>query len=129
MASSPTPERIRLTISVTPEVHAVFVRLSKASSIPIGRAMGEWLGDTLDAVEFTASKVEEARLAPRRVVQEIHAYSLGLADEMSSVLAGLREGPASARKAQPSRGPDSPPRPVIRGGKSTTRANGRGGKS
>lgn len=102
MTSTPIPERVRLTISVTSEVHAAFVRLSKASSISIGRAMGEWLGDTLEAVEFTAAKVEQARLAPRLVMREMHAYAKGLVDETEGVLASF------------------PPRPVIRGGKSPT---------
>lgn len=118
MTSTPTPERVRLTISVTPEVHAAFTRLSKASSIPIGRAMGEWLADTLEAVQFTAKKVEEARTAPRMVMREMHAYALGMADETQAVLQGLREGKQSASKAAPSRAAPFPPRPVIRGGKS-----------
>ncbi len=137
MASTPTPERIRLTISVTPEVHSAFVRLSKASSIPIGRAMGEWLGDTLDAVQFTASKVEEARAAPRMVIQEMHAYALGLADEMGAVLDGVRkagkqgEGATREKGRSPSRDAPSPslaalaPRPVIRGVKSPGKTRGK----
>lgn len=129
MTSTPTPARIRLTISVTPEVHAAFVRLSKASSIPIGRAMGEWLGDTLDAVQFTASKVEEARSAPRLVMQEMHAYAMGLADETSAVLQGLREGGAAREQGRsPSRAAPPPPRPVIRGGKSSGQEKKGGGK-
>ena len=118
MASTPSPDRVRLTISVTPEVHAAFTRLSKASSVPIGRAMGEWLADTLDAVEFTAKKVEEARTAPRVVMREIHAYALGLVDETQAVLQGLRSGVQRASKAEPPRAAPLPPRPVIRGGKS-----------
>ena len=135
MASTPTLERIRLTISVTPEVHAAFVRLSKASSIPIGRAMGEWLGDTLDAVQFTASKVEEARAAPRLVMQEMHAYAMGLADETGAVLKGLRAGKKGAvASSEKGRSPSIdasapisaalPPRPVIRGGKYTRKGHG-----
>ena len=127
MASTPTLDRIRLTISVTPEVHSAFARLSKASSIPIGRAMGEWLGDTLDAVQFTAAKVEEARSAPRLVMQEMHAYAMGLADETQTVLTGLREGKPRARKAEPSPAAPFPPRPVIRGGKSPTKGKTPGG--
>jgi hypothetical protein len=84
-------KNVRLTITVTPEVHAAFKRLSAASSTSIGRSMGEWLGDTLDAVQYTASMMEKARAAPKMVMQELHAYSLGLADETGSMLKKIRQ--------------------------------------
>ena len=73
MTSTPT-KNVRLTISVTPEVHATFQRLSNASGMSISRAMGEWLGDTLDAADFMATTVERARSAPKLVIQELQAY-------------------------------------------------------
>ena len=138
---SPTIEPVRLTITVTPEVHAAFRRLAGASGMSMGKAMGEWLGDTLEAVEFMAEKMEQARAAPRLVMQEMHAYALGLADETKQVLANVKEreraGRASAARARTG-GPHAPaaptaptpPRPVIRGGKSHQGKVGpRGGKS
>jgi len=83
---------IRLTISVTPEVHAGFERLAAASGMSMSKCMGEWLGDTLEAVEYTASMVEKARLAPKMVMREVHAYALGLADETGAILGSLRKG-------------------------------------
>ena len=139
--TSPTTEPVRLTITVTPEVHAAFRRLADASGMSMGKAMGEWLGDTLEAVEFMAEKMEQARAAPRLVMQEMHAYALGLADETKQVLANVKEreraGRASAARARTG-GPHAPaaptaptpPRPVIRGGKSHQGKVGpRGGKS
>lgn len=128
---SPTTEPVRLTITVTPEVHAAFRRLADASGMSMGKAMGEWLGDTLEAVEFMAEKMEQARAAPRLVMQEMHAYALGLADETKQVLEQVRK---RGQRAEPARGvaPASPmpPRPVIRGGKSHTgKTVPRGGKS
>ena len=138
---SPTTEPVRLTITVTPEVHAAFRRLADASGMSMGKAMGEWLGDTLEAVEFMDEKMEQARAAPRLVMQEMHAYALGLADETKQVLANVKEreraGRASAARARTG-GPHAPaaptaptpPRPVIRGGKSHQGKVGpRGGKS
>ena len=138
---SPTTEPVRLTITVTPEVHAAFRRLADASGMSMGKAMGEWLGDTLEAVEFMAEKMEQARAAPRLVMQEMHAYALGLADETKQVLANVKEreraGRTSAARARTG-GPHAPaaptaptpPRPVIRGGKSHQGKVGpRGGKS
>lgn len=93
MTSTPTPaaKNIRLTISVTPEVHAVFLRLSKNTNTSIGRAMGEWLGDTLDAAELMASTVEKARSAPALAIRELQAYTLGLQDELTDVMAVMRK--------------------------------------
>lgn len=84
------PKSIRLTITVTPEVHAAFDRLAKASGISMSRCMGEWMGDTLDAIEYTATLVEKARAAPKMVMKEVHAYALGLADETGAVLQSIR---------------------------------------
>lgn len=83
---------IRLTITVTPEVHAAFERLAAASGTSMSRCMGEWLGDTLEAVQYTATLVEKARQAPKLVMREVHAYALGLADETGAVLHAIRSG-------------------------------------
>ena len=135
---SPTSDPIRLSITVTPEVHAAFRRLADASGMSMGKAMGEWLGDTLEAVQFMAEKMEQARSAPRLVMQEMHAYALGITDQTQEVLAQVRkrerEGRRDASGARPSAhpAPADPiaPRPVIRGGKSHQGKVGpRGGKS
>ena len=125
MVSPPTPQ-VRLTISVTPEVHAVFTRLSKASGRSISRAMAEWLDDTLDAAEYMTQKVEEARTAPRKVAQQLHAYALGAAEMTGQFLEEVREkGRADrAERATSGRpGPLSPPSSNT-GGKGT--GNGKG---
>lgn len=83
---------IRLTITVTPEVHAAFERLSATSGMSMSRCMGEWLGDTLEAVQYTATLMEKARQAPKLVMREVHAYALGLADETGAVLQAIRSG-------------------------------------
>jgi len=93
---TPTPSKpIRLTIPVTPEVHAAFTRISEATGTPIGRSMGEWLGDTLDAAEHVATLMEEARKAPRLVAQQLHAYAHGLTDETGDLLNRIRKDPAT----------------------------------
>jgi hypothetical protein len=118
--TSPTTQNIRTTITITPEVHSTFQRLSKATGMSMSKALGEWLSDTLEAAEFMAEKVEQARAAPGIVMREMHAYALGLADETGSLLERVREKGRSesllARDAAAQNAP--PPRPVIRGGKS-----------
>lgn len=97
-STPPTPPNIRLTISVTPEVHATFQRMAKAANLSISKAMGEWLGDTLDAAQFMATKMEQARAAPKLVMAEMHAYALGLADETGQVIQQMRDKGSAERR-------------------------------
>lgn len=117
MTSPTTSEQVRFTITTTPEVHATFQRLAKANGHSLSRAVGDWLGDTIEAAEFMAQKVEEARAAPRKVMAELQAFSLGMADELggamdrmrsdkAAAVAGRAAGGASSRRA-----PGSPSRP------------------
>jgi hypothetical protein len=139
MASTPSPslppyrvhslERIRLTISVSPETHATFQRLAAAGSMSISRAMGDWLADTGDAAEFMAETMEKARAAPKIVMRELHSYALGLVDETGSVLQRMRAtGPTAggARSAPRPAGRSASPPPSNTGGKGSP---GKGGKS
>jgi hypothetical protein len=112
MSTKTSTPTIRLTIPVTPEVHAVYTRMSDAMGRPAGRLMAEWLQDHLPAAEELCALVEGIRNANAR------ASSLGLlasayADQAQSVidsakqvrgaggapLAGETPRPVSARKA------------------------------
>lgn len=64
--------------------------------------MGEWLGDTVEAAEFMADKMEQARAAPRLVLRELHAYSLGLSEELSGVITKMRDKPGAGTGAEAS---------------------------
>lgn len=126
---SPTPDNIRLTITVTPEVHAAFTRMAEVSGMSLGRCMGEWLADTLEGVEFVTGQLVKAREAPRQVVREMRQGVLGLLDEMDQLQADLRSGKVKMPPTLPGGDARSAPRPaasaaeaprlVIRGGKST----------
>ena len=102
MQSPPTLETkdVRLTIPVSAEVHEAFTRIAKATKMPVGRAMGEWLGDTIEAAQLMAEKLEQARAAPRLVMQEMHAYALGLADETGALLDKVRKEGQKAREGR-----------------------------
>ena len=102
MQSPPTLEtkEVRLTIPVSAEVHEAFTRIAQATKMPVGRAMGEWLGDTIEAAQLMAEKLEQARAAPRLVMQEMHAYALGLADETGALLDKVRKEGQKAREGR-----------------------------
>ena len=57
----------------------------------ISKAMGDWLADTVEAAQFMAEKMEQARAAPKVVMAEMHAYALGLADETGELINRIRE--------------------------------------
>lgn len=88
-------DRIRLTISVTPEVHAIFSRMAEVAGVSLGKCMGDWLADTSEGAQFVAQKMEDARKAPRVVMREMQAFARGLVDEVDTAAASLRR-PASA---------------------------------
>ena len=80
--------------------------------------MGEWLQDTVDAANFMADKMEQARAAPRLVAQEMHAYALGLADETAHVLNTVRQKGMETRSASGAQPPrTAAPPPCNTGGK------------
>jgi hypothetical protein len=133
MAKPPSPERIRLTISVSPEVHAAFQRMADVSGMSIGRAMGDWLADTLEGAEMVTAQLERARQAPRQVAADMRQQLLGSVDLMDEVLQGMRTGHKGAAgagrgsAAVPGAEAATPsPRPVIRGGKSPRKTLSKG---
>jgi hypothetical protein len=114
------------------EVHEAFSRIAQATKMPVGRAMGEWLADTLDAAQFMAQTLERARQAPKLVAQELHAYALGIGDETEALLGKLREqgrtagGQGDARGAHPGRATTGPT-PSSNTGVTTTKTKNRKG--
>ena len=122
----PLRPNIRLTISVTPETHEAFQWLATASGTSLGKAMGDWLADCRQAVEFTAAKVEEAKAAPGLAMRQLHSYAQALTDQSTQLVERARKERApGGRVAPPPGGPaTTPPRPVIRGGNSTGKTKG-----
>lgn len=80
-------ERLRTTISLSPEAHEVFKRMADAGNMSISRCMGDWLADTLDAAEMITLKMEEAKRAPMLAVREMRAMVAGmvLTDDVAQV--------------------------------------------
>lgn len=98
---------VRVTVPVRPDVLAAFQRLAAAQGVSTGKAMGEWLADTLDGVEAMAGLLEKARKAPKLAVQEMHAYALGLTDLTSELI-------DQVKRRSPDAGRDAPaPRPAA----------------
>ena len=84
--SPPTSKPPRVSVPVKAEVLQVFERLAKAGNMSTGRAMAEWLADTVDAAELMASTMERARSAPKVVTAELHAMILGMSDQTKELM-------------------------------------------
>lgn len=78
---TPPTKPPRVSVPVDGEVLAVFERLAKVGNMSTGRAIAEWLSDTVEAAQLMASTMERARAAPKLVTAELHAMMLGMADQ------------------------------------------------
>jgi hypothetical protein len=94
-----TTERVRTTISLTPEALAIFKRMAEAGNMSISRCMGDWLVDTADAAEMLTLKMEEAKRAPLRVMAEMRAMVAGMGLEIDEIQDDIRERRRSDRAA------------------------------
>jgi phytoene/squalene synthetase len=132
---SPPTRPPRVSVPVSNEVLVTFQRLAKAGNMSTGAAIAEWLADTAEAAEFMASKMEQAKAAPKAVMREMHAYALGLADETGEMMRKITEkgaaDRASASKRSAATTVEAPnPPPCNTGGKvskTSTPKNSKGG--
>lgn len=118
-------ERIRTTISLTPEALEIFKRMADAGNMSVSRCMGDWLTDTADAAELITLKMEEAKRAPMAVMREMRAMVAGLNSSVIETEEEVRlrrtaRAPAGAAAQQPpssNTGGKSPPPNLLRVGK------------
>lgn len=93
-------ERIRTTISLSPEALEIFKRMADAGNMSVSRCMGDWLTDTADAAEMITLKMEEAKQAPMKVLHELKAFVTGLGHavaETGEIVDELQERERTAR--------------------------------
>lgn len=90
-------DRVRVTVSVDPEVLDVYRTMASAAGISLSYCLGEWLADTIDGAQMVASKMQEAKQAPIRVMREMQSILHGAHQEAGEILGKLRvEGVRSA---------------------------------
>ena len=83
-------KQVRVTVSMDAEALAVYKRMATAGGLSVSRCLGEWLGDTSDAALMIAGKMEEAKAAPKRVLNEMLAMTTGLHDELLTLRSDVR---------------------------------------
>ena len=82
--------KVRVTVPVTTDTLELFKRLAAVQGTSVGKAMGEWLADTGDAVESMTALLADARKSPVKVARQLHAYSMGVTELTSGLLDDLR---------------------------------------
>lgn len=97
---SPPTKPPRISVPVSAEVLIAFQRLAKAGNMSTGRAIAEWLSDTVEAAEFMATTLERARASPKAVMREMHAYALGIADETGDMMRKITKKGEDDRAAE-----------------------------
>lgn len=112
-------DRIRTTISITPEAYEVFKRMADASNSSVSRCMGDWLADTSEAAQMVMLKMEEAKKAPMKVMREMRALVAGLGASVIEAEEEVRQKRADSDRR--------PPRPVA--GAPLPPSSNTGGKS
>jgi hypothetical protein len=100
---SPPTKLPRVSVPVTAEVFEVYQRLAKAGHMSTGRAMSEWLKDTMEAAELLASTMEKARSAPQVVASELHAMLLGMTENTDAMSQKFAKMGRAARGGDASR--------------------------
>lgn len=126
----PTPQLVRTTISVRPEVLEAFKRLCAVTGVSTSKGIGDWLADTVEAAEAMADLVEKARQQPKMVVRQLQGYALGMADMTNDLLEELRTRPSSGASGAGARAGDALTPPVGNtGGKLSTQPKNKRGKS
>jgi len=135
MNKTPSPPKpSRVSVPVSAEVLHAFQRLAKAGNMSTGRAMAEWLADTVEGATYMAATMERARTAPKAVMSELHSYAQSMSDETGALLKKVSELGKSDKQASgaqpPPAGAITNPPPCNTGGKvskTSTPKNSKGG--
>jgi hypothetical protein len=80
MNTLPTSKSVRVTVPVTPEVLALFQRLSLAAGKSVGRLMGEWLDETREGLEPMIEIMLNFKKAPKEAVKALQLHAISIND-------------------------------------------------
>jgi hypothetical protein len=98
---SPPSRPKRISVPVDDGTLAVFERLARVSGASTGKAIADWLADTVEGAELMASTMERARAAPKLVSAELHAMALGLSENTKELMDKFSKMGKAARGGAP----------------------------
>lgn len=103
---------LRVTVPVTPETHAAFVRLAQVQGGSVGKAMGDWLRDTAAAAEQLAAMVADVKAKPLEVALRLSGYASAMSDVSSGLVDRIRNESKAVKGAEGVPLVGKAPRPV-----------------
>jgi hypothetical protein len=81
---------LRVTVPITPEVHAVFVRLAGSQGASVGKVMGDWLRDTAGAAEQLAVMLADVKARPLEVATRLSGYASAMSEVSTALVDRIR---------------------------------------
>ena len=109
-----------MTVPVAPDVLEAFQRLASVSGMSTGKAMGEWLSDTMEGVRMMTDLLEKAKQAPKLAARELHAYAQGLTGITSDLIEEIKISSKAAKAGEAASRREEGPAPA--GGASRRKA-------
>jgi len=103
---------LRVTVPVTPETHAAFVRLSQSQGGSVGKAMGDWLRDTAYAAEQMADMLSDLRTDPLKTALKLSGYAAAMSDVSTNLVGHIQAASKAAEGAGGAPLAGRAPRPV-----------------
>ena len=85
------PTSVRMTVPVPEHVREAFQRLAAAQGCSVGKAMGDWLTDTVEAAEAMAGVLSDVRARPRKAIMKINSYAQSISGATDEVIQMISE--------------------------------------
>lgn len=83
--------KVRTTISLDPEVLAVYRQMAEQSGMSLSQCIGGWLETTLDSAQFINRKMLEARGLPSKFVQSMQSLLDEAQEEMDFIASDMKD--------------------------------------
>lgn len=88
----PKPKQVRVTIALDSSVYSTYKEMADITGLSFSRTVSEWLGDTEQAAKHLSLVMQDAKLAPARVLNELMAVTSGVRAEILDLKQVIRAG-------------------------------------
>ena len=96
-------QRVRITVSIDPEVLEVFKQQAGVLGLSVGRTIGDWCADTVDAAQLVNGNIKRAKAAPAEVMRELQQLTRDTAGVLGEAARVIERRGGAERKPDRSR--------------------------